>query len=269
MTTATRPHAPSRPCYQAGCRADGCVLEAYRYRKQLTLEHSRGQRRRRDAHQTRTHIQRLIFAGWTQTQIGTASGLSTTSICNLHAGTQATVANWRAAAILAVEIGPPPADGKHVDATGSMRRLRALCVIGHPLARLAPQLGTTRDRLKVIANAHTELVRTQEAAAIARLYRRLATIPGTSKQVQTLARGKGWHGPLAWDDIDDPACQPEFDPHADKRGRLAKVDDARVLHLTDKGLSTEQIAWELGCHERTVIRARNRARTIQLFGEAA
>ena len=264
MTTATRPHAPSRPCYQAGCRADGCVLEAYRYRKQLSLEHSRGQRRRRDAHQTRTHIQRLIFAGWTQTQIGTASGLSTTSICNLHAGTQATVANWRAAAILAVEIGPPPADGKHVEATGSMRRLRALCVIGHPLARLAPRLGTTRDRLKVIANAHTELVRTQEAEAIARLYRRLATVPGTSKQVQTLARRKGWHGPLAWDDIDNPNAKPETGRRRARASTRPKVyaDPARVARLTAAGKSAAEIAQELGCHKRTVVRARGRTQDL-------
>ncbi|MGW1492608.1 helix-turn-helix domain-containing protein [Streptomyces sp. NPDC002402] len=269
MTTAIRPHAPSRRCYQAGCRADGCVLEAYRYRKQLDLEHARGMRRLRDATQTRVHIQRLTFAGWTQAQIATASGVSSMSIHKLHNGSQSSIAHWRAAAILNIHIGPPPADEKHVDATGSMRRLRALSVIGHSLTSLAPRLDMTRDRLKVIANTPTVRVRTEEAAAIARLYRRLAAVPGTNQQVRTFARNRGWHGPLAWDDIDNPQCQPEIDLHPDKRGRPAKVDETRVLRLTDQGLSAEQIAWELGCHERTVIRARNRARTEQLFGTAA
>jgi len=258
VTTAT--HPASRTCYQRGCRAEGCWRLAYRYRKQLSLEHSRGQRRLRDAHQTRTHIQRLLFAGWTQAQIATASGLSTTSIHNLHAGTQAQVANWRAAAILAINIGPPPPDEKHVDATGSMRRLRALCVIGHTLVSLAPQLGTTRDRLKVIANSGTRLVRTQEAAAISRLYRRLATVPGTSKQVQTLARNRGWHGPLAWDDIDDPNAVPEIDKRCKSGRRRGETPElGRIVRLTAEGLTTEQIAARFGVHPRTITRVRSRA----------
>lgn len=265
MTTATRPHAPSRSCYQAGCRTEDCVREGYRYRKQLDLEHARGQYRRRDAAQTRAHIHRLAFAGWTVPQIATASGVSKVSIYKLNSGAQSTVAHWRAAAILNIRIGPPPADEKHVDATGSMRRLRALCVIGHTLTSLAPRLGMTRDRLKVIANTPTVRVRTEEAAAIARLYRRLAAIPGTSPQVRTFSRNRGWHGPLAWDEttIDDPAAKPDVDdgytplhPNTYDPYRRSEIE-----HLLRSGASTDEIHKRTGASPSyiTQIRAEMRA----------
>lgn|GEM_PF-2524782 len=257
----TSDHTPTRNCYLRGCRQKACIDVATRYTKRLRLEHGRGQYRMTDATPTRQHIKRLMKAGWTQVQIGQASGVEAASIHQIHAGNQAKTANWRAAAILAVEITEPPANPRRIDITGSRRRLQALRVLGHRRYDLAAQLGMTPDRIKHITTGNIRWAEPAEAAAIARLYRRLSTVPGPSKQTASIARNKGWHGPLAWDDIDNPKARPltggRAGPGADKQ-RKVQADPIRVARLTAAGMSAQQIANELGCHKRTVVRARGR-----------
>lgn len=257
MTTA---HTPSRVCYQRGCPSPECARTDYRYRKQLDLEHSRGQYRLHDATQAIAHVQRLIYAGWTNPQIAEASGIGVASIQKLANNKQKKLNSGRAAAILAIEIGPPPANTHRVNAVGTIRRLRALNYIGHAHRDIAPQLGMTLDRLTDIAAGRVTVVRPTEAEAVARLYRRLSLLPGARKQVATAARNKGWHGPLVWDDIDDPNCEPEIDkqPGVDRR-RKTVVDIDLVARRTKQGRTAEEIARELGCHKRSVVRARSRA----------
>jgi hypothetical protein len=255
----TTVHTPSRNCYLRGCRQPACVLVATRYTKQLRLEHQRGQYRMTDATQARHHIERLMAVGWTQVQISEASTVPSANIHKLYTGDQKRIANWRAAAILAVEIAPPPANPHRVDATGSRRRLQALRVIGHRRYDLAARLNMTPDRIKHITSGGTRWVTPQEAAAIARLYRTLSTIAGPSQQSATVAKNLGWHGPLAWDDIDDPAAKPETKGRTNiHRRHKAVIDLARVARLTATGKTAKEIADELGCHKRSVVRARRR-----------
>lgn len=255
-------HTPSRNCYLRGCREKPCLAVSTRYSKRLRLEHQRGQYRMTDAGPARQHIERLVAAGWTQVQVSEASGVPSANIHKLYVGPQDKTANWRADAILAVEIGPPPADASIVDATGSRRRLQALRVLGHRRYDLAARLGTTPDRIKHITSGSTRRVSTAEAAGIAQLYRNLSTVRGPSKQTASIARNKGWHGPLAWDDIDDPKARP-LAGGRDINGKTYRskvyADPARVAKLTAEGLSAAQIARKIGCHQRTVVRARGRA----------
>lgn len=268
MTTAA--HVPSRNCYLRGCRQKACIEASTRYTKRLRVEHQRGQYRMTSATQARHHIERLMAGGWTQRQIARSSGVEAASIHQIFIGAQEKTAKWRAAAILAVQITPPPTDPHHVDATGSRRRLQALRVIGHRRYDIAALLGITDDRIKHITNGRTRRVTRYEATAIARLYRRLSVIPGPSQQTATIARNKGWHGPLAWEAIDDPACKPETGhrSRAKKGRRSAAVDTQRIAELTAVGRTAQQIADELGCHKRTVTRARSRI-TPRSLGEAA
>lgn len=263
MTTAARPdygHG-TRACYVRGCRRDECRAANYRYMCRARLDRHRGQPRRVPSTQTRAHIERLLAAGWTQAKIARAAGLYHRSIGGILAG-QPTIANRTALAILNIPIGPPPADDRDVDATGTVRRIRALIAIGYPGAHIAKAIGMHHDALNKIARGEMANVRATTATTVARVYRQLSLKPGPSARARELAAKNGWHGPMAWDAIDDPAAQPEVDLHADKRGRTARIDDTQVAHLTDEGLSAEQIAWELGCHERTVKRARSRARDM-------
>lgn len=253
MTTAAD-HTPSRNCYLRGCRQQACIDASTRYTKRLRLEHQRGQYRMTDATQARHHVERLIAAGWTQVQISEASGVPSANVHKLYVGPQAQIANWRAAAILAVEITPPPADNRHVDATGSRRRLQALRVLGHRRYDLAARLGTTPDRVKHITNGNTRRVEPAEAAAIARLYRSLSTVPGPSKQTASVARNKGWLGPLSWEDIEDPDCRPEAAKPYSAAPKYERDPDRirEIEHLYLLGESPEQIAKQLDGNEKYI-----------------
>lgn len=258
MTTV---HTPSRRCYQLGCRTEGCIRESYLYEKQLDLDHNRGHRRNHDATQTRIHIERLIAAGWIHRQIAEAANSTRPVISALVKG-QPEVRSTTALAILSIPIGPPPVPVLGVDATGTMRRIQALVYIGHSCQTIASRTDFSDDKIGRIAAGWFTTVSADTAATVARAYRHLLTMPGASPQARNHARSKQWHGPLDWDDIDDPQCQPETGRRRqDGPGRREKVDDTQVARLTAEGLSAEQIARELRCHKRTVVRARGRAQT--------
>jgi hypothetical protein len=260
MTTDAN-HTPSRGCYQRGCRAPECVLASYRYSKQLQLDHARGQRRRRDATQVRAHLQRLLANKWWEAEIARAAEITGTTIANLLAGqpTVRTAIALRILSIPAVDISRTEL-GERQDATGSIRRLQAMAVIGHTWAAVGADAGITPDRIGSIVRGITNGIRPDEARRIAATYRRLSISPGTSRQAATIARNKGWHGPLDWDDIDDPNCQPETwgQSRAKRDSGRVVADLAAVAQLTAAGRSAQQIADELGCHKRTVVRARGR-----------
>lgn len=253
----TTHHTPSRSCYQRGCPQPACKQADYQYMSRLRLEYHRGQRRRTEATQTRHHIERLLAAGWTQAQISRASGLAHRTIGTILAGVP-TVSKQTALAILSVPIGPPAADTRDVDATGTTRRLRALIAIGWPIAHLANRYGMYPTALGRIACGQMQQVRATTAHRIAVDYRELCRIPGPSQRARNEARKKGWHGPLAWDGaaIDDPNAQPEVEQQADelalKRDDLAAVRRAEIEHLAAFNLPSREIAARLGIAESTV-----------------
>jgi hypothetical protein len=258
VTTA---HTPSRRCYQLGCQRPECERANYRYGKQLKLDHARGIRRTCDATQVRVHIERLLAAEWTTAQIARAARLNHSTVSEVRGG-QPAVSNRTALAIFSIHIGPPP-EPKPVDATGSIRRLQALMCIGHSLPRIAPHAGMSAANLwKITVGRYSEL-HPKTAQAIARAYRKLSTTPGPSPQARAHARRNNWHGPMVWDDIDNPQCQPETGRRRqDGPGRREQVDTLQVARLTAEGLSAEQIARELRCHKRTVVRARSRTQDL-------
>ncbi|WP_217235418.1 hypothetical protein [Streptomyces sp. AC555_RSS877] len=252
MTTAD--HTPSRGCYQRGCRTEACSNENYRYMSRLRLEHHRGQRRRTDATQTRHHIERLLAAGWTQAQIARAAGLAHHLISDVRRGKQI-ISNNTAYAVLSVPIGTPPADTRDVNATGTMRRLRALVAIGWPIDQLAPQLGIFPTALGNITRGELANVRATTADTVALHYQHLIRRPGPSNRSRILARKKGWHGPAAWDDnIDDPNAQPEECAPFEAAPKYERDPDRKreIEHLYLLGESPEQIAKRLGGNEKYI-----------------
>jgi len=257
----TTDHEPSRNCHLQGCDSPECALANYRYMGALRLDHSRGIRRLRDAAPVLEHVQRLTANGWLVRQIADASGVSMSAVRYVIYG-QPTISRERARAILNIPIGPPPADPNIVDATGTVRRLRALACLGHTLDNVGAETGISRWRLgRIITGTYTE-IDTPTAQSIATVYRRLSTFRSDNPHTIHRARTQGWNGPLAWDDIDNPACKPETERAAGvKPGARRKVyaDPARVAELTAAGRTAGQIADEIGCHKRSVVRARRRA----------
>lgn len=255
-------HTPSRTCYQHGCPQPECKAADYQYMSRLRLDHHRGQRRRTDAAQARHHIERLHAAGWTQAQIARAAGLAHRTIGCITAGAP-TISNRTALAILSVPIGPAPADTRDVDATGTVRRVRALVAIGWPIAHLAPRFGMYDTALGNIARGQLAHVRATTADVVALEYRVLSRIPGPSQRARNEASKKGWHGPAAWDDIDNPDEQPDVDQPTTlepNRDELAAIRRAEIAHLLAFNLSHTEIATRLGMAEGYV---RDIARSIR------
>jgi hypothetical protein len=63
---------------------------------------------------------------------------------------------------------------------------------------------------------------------------------------------EGWHGPMAWDCIDDPACEPE----PTMPGAPSSVHPDDIRELAAFGFSDLEIGLRLRVSPRTVLRAR-------------
>ncbi|WP_318201102.1 hypothetical protein [Streptomyces sp. SCL15-4] len=263
MPAAT--HEPSVSCYKHGCKESGCLTAGRRYAKQLAYEQAHGYSRRTDATQARVHIHRLKAHGWKHRQIAAAAGIAKSTVTVIVNG-QETTSKRNVLAILSIPIGPAPAEPAKVsDATGTTRRVRALAWMGYSLTYQGRRVGMTDDRISCIARGVVDVVRAGEARQIARLYRELVQAPGPSRRAATDARKKGWHGPLAWDAIDDPACEPETVGSVDRERRhKAVIDLELVTARTAQGRSAEEIAAEIGCHPRSIVRARRRAEEMEI-----
>lgn len=238
-------HAPSRACHLNGCRRPECKQADYRYMSRLRLDLARGKSRRTDATQVIVHAERLAANGWSRAQIAHAASLGNRTVDRLFTGCQK-VSVITARAILSVRIGPPPEGPREVDATGSRRRLQALVAIGYPITHLAPRIGLHHAALSHIARGDVAHVRATTADVIAHQYRQLIRIPGTSDQARVDARRKGWHGPLAWDDIDNPNVQPDV---SEEPGVEVTEKRPEVEHLARFGIPAEEIEARTGaCH---------------------
>ncbi|MFI8448199.1 hypothetical protein [Streptomyces erythrochromogenes] len=249
MTKKTPPQHGERRCYLRGCRRPECVRADSHYKKRLYAEHSRGERRLHDTTQARAHMDRLFAHGWRQADIARASGIDPAKLSLIVLG-QAQTHRRTVLAILSIPIGPA-ARATDTDATGSRRRLQALATLGHSWLAIKAQTGITEDRLGDIARGLASRIKPLEAQLIAKAYKGLSIKPGPRRQVASCARRKGWHGPLAWDDIDDPAAEPEqaapYSPPAGNGRDSLRM--AELKHLLALGESEAAIAKQMGASE--------------------
>lgn len=229
------------------------------FRHRVAIERSQGVRRRVDATQSRAHLERLLNRGWTQSQIAAAAGLDQSTVSVVISGRHMHVHRDTAAAILNVRLNEmPPIPRGFIDATGTRRRLQALATLGYTLPVLARRIGVSNRNLYEITVHRWGSVRKTTATGVGRVYRELSTQPARrtrwSEQARATAAAAGWHGPMAWDDIDDPACTPH-DVHAEpelKRDDLAELRRQEVFHLAGFSVPPEEIAARLGIGFTTV-----------------
>jgi hypothetical protein len=254
VTTKPLPAHGERARYLRGCRCTPCTNAAYRYMSRYRYDREHGRMRRIDATPTVQHIQALLDNGWTRTQIAAASGRNHAVIGDLADGRQQNLTPDTARAIQAVNGAPPRR--RDVDATGTIRRIRALYAIGHTLPQIAAHVGINHNHVGNIARGKWTTVRATTADAVANAYRHMARSAGPSLRARTIATRNGWHGPLAWDDIDDPAALPEIDgvtrTHRAKKRDTADAITAEVQHLANCGESTYFIAQKLGRSEARI-----------------
>ncbi|WP_369274473.1 helix-turn-helix domain-containing protein [Streptomyces sp. R11] len=275
MTTAVReaPHHRNLTCVKEyDCKRPECVARCQAYHRLRYRQMGYGTWQPLvDAEPARQHINQLRGLGHSIPSIEKAAQVSPATLSRiLYDGVNKRAHRIRpevAQRIRTIPLVAPPVKAHTiVDATGTRRRLQALVAMGWTLNALGPQLGFHPRRLTDLI--HNDRVLASTARRIADAYRTVQTrdprdhgVPQRSINLsRNLAAREGWHGPLAWDDIDDPDCKPETKGRADvHRRRKTSVDPQRVARLTAMGRTNEQIAAELGCHERTVSRARKRA----------
>lgn len=92
-----------------------------------------------------------------------------------------------------------------VPALGSIRRLRALAVIGWSIREISEQTGLFHRSLGKVREGQRAEVRKSTHFAIRRVYEQLENHPRTTREGQitrTRALGHGWLPPAMWDNPD-------------------------------------------------------------------
>lgn len=265
MTTATKPLPPhgsyaranGSPNYRPPCKCDPCLAVRRRSDKQWKVDRALGRSLWTDATQAREHLT-MLRATRTWASIAAAAQMTPSNLFLIVNGQRTTIHRKTHARILAVQPLSKPNSSMQIDALGTRRRLQALTAIGHSIRTIAQASAVARDRVHHIAMGLQPTVRRDVAERIAATYERLAFRPPARDKFTTrtrnLAAARGWHGPLAWDDIDDPAAQPETDhpykPVA-KNGRDS-MRRAEIKHLLDLGESVAAIASRMDASEKYI-----------------
>lgn len=231
-------HIAHYACYRRGCRRDECRTADRIYRKSYELRRLSGIPRHIPGPVVAAHLRLLIDSGRTIRRIAAQSGVSERAINYILNG-QAKVTRPKALALLAIQ---PLNEAPRVDPTGTIRRIQALAAIGRPIVWTAEQAGYHPSYLFSILAGHVHSIPRHMAHRFAVLYREYSHQAGASEYTRSVARRNGWHGPLAWDDLDDPNEQPEVVVERvlnfHERAQLRREE---IIHLAWCGHQPEQI----------------------------
>lgn len=269
MTTARRepPHHRNLTCVKEyRCRLPECVARHNAYRRRVYRQKGYGTWQPLvDAAPVRQHINNLRDAGHSIPDIQKQAGVDAATLARiLYDGTNKRAERIRpevAERILAVPLTPAPVKPSTIiDATGTRRRLQALVSMGWTLTALGPRLGFHPRQLTGLLYGDRVLAST--ARRVADGYRVVQTLDpvahGVPQRSATLSRNlaarQGWHGPLAWDDIDNPAAEPEaLEPYAPPaaNGRDS-MRIPEIRHLLGLGESPASIARQMGGNEKYI-----------------
>jgi hypothetical protein len=150
--------------------------------------------------------------------------------------------------------------GRLIDPTGTRRRIQALNRLGWTWQEIATGCGKSSKEW-VGEVLKSERVHSTTVDSVARLYaERSMTIPDGKQRarVRNTAAARGYHPPLAWDDIDDPAEIPSTAWKPVKNRPAAELF-AELDHLLSLGVSEFHAAKQLGVTLDAIEKARERA----------
>lgn len=234
-----------------------------RYAKQWRLDRHRGIKRYLDATEVRLHIASLTGSGASYRAIAEAAGVSVQAISRLAHG-QKQVRRSTAAQVLGVTaraLHHRDAGDKFVPDIGTRRRIQALMTLGHGHADIAEAAGRGRVASWTANLLHQpgQWVTQTNAEAVRAAYRHLSTRAGTNGWARRSATQRGYPGPLAWDDIDDPYASPDLtedEPSPSCRG----IDLEGLEWILDQEVHTwESLQSRLGLTRAAIERACYRA----------
>ena len=259
MTTAVReaPHHNSITCVKVhGCQRVECRerLNAY-YR---TWRSSRKNPVLIDAEPVRRHLELLAAANVGPTRVATLTGLALETVAGFvrpyssgtrRYGRKRKVHPDVAAKILALD--PETTTPGIVDATGSIRRIQALCAAGWPMLHLAGRLGINERTVRMLPRQSRMTARL--AAQIAAMYEELRQqkprahgVSATSiKRARNRAKANRWPTIAYWADRMDAIDDPHFEPMYGITRRLIVAQDANEV-MRISGLNKTAAAERLG-----------------------
>ena len=287
-------HGQTTTCYQEHkCRCDECrTLRAAKERDRVHRAKKGKLQVYVNAITTVPRIMQLQREGWTYTDIEAVSGVSVPTIQRIMCGVTKRVTQETADAILGTQPhmrrkAPAP---RMVDATGTIRRIRALVAVGWTFRAISARAGHSKGWAVTITYSTT--VQHTTADLIARLYDEMWCMKppmGTAQERESagrarkLAERKGWGSPLAWDDdtIDDPDAEPAVPSPEDlwatavesaiagERPELTSEQRLEVVTvLNERRWSASQIAEHIGCSTKTIDRIRKKlSLPIYLYNE--
>lgn len=253
----------TRSAYVKGCKCGPCRAANSRYSKLQEYRAIAGIRTLVDAGPSKEHVAKLRAAGVGRRTIAARSGVSQTVVDRLVGLNTDRACNRvrpeTERRILAVR-ADGLADGSGIDATGTVRRLRALVALGWTETELARRIGWTVANLNLLIVARRPQVLVRTARLVEGLYDELSMTPGPSGRARNLAASRGWLPPLAWDDeqIDDPDHQPENVRRLPAKHSGITMED--IAEARAQGYETaDQIGWRLGITRHAVAQILSRA----------
>lgn len=243
-------------------------------------------RRLVDASAARDRIQNWISNGLTMNRIARITGVADTSLSrilygqpahgiaprsNISASTNASILSEDALSeMMAYYV-------TKIDATGTVRRVRALSSIGYSKKIICEESGIRRETFDALGNCTK--VKADDANAIKEAYERLRNVSppmetpaekGLVSKTMANARKNGWLPPLAWDDatMDDPRQRPSVrkSPPAPEVIRECACKTVKHEHGTRNAYLTDKCRC-LPCKEAHRV-ANNHNRRMTAYGHS-
>lgn len=216
-------------CECGECRT--CRYRDYERAKYRLEAYGQWEPRQVDPRPRQAKLRALKQSGWSTARIAEASGLSGDHVRRML---RVDIAYMKRATATRIDALPDPGVNvpttprpSLVDATGTIRRVRALIALGWRHKDLKAETGLATN---VLAHRTGGTVHRDTADKVADVYDKLSMRLGPSDTNRTRAATRGYAPPLAWDDhdIDDPAARPARPP--DKRDRaIRSLPDDRAL----------------------------------------
>lgn len=224
------------------CRRRGCSSPGSRPGHLCTAHYVETPHGFVDASPARAHLAQLRAAGNGWEALAKLTGLSIPALNYLGRWTEnGTCTVDTQDRVLAVRIPAGlVAGGALVPAVGTARRIKGLMWLGWNQPTIAARLGMNAPQEVSSLIRRRTWARAATAVKVAGLFDELHWQVGPYPYPARYARLRGWHPPAAWDDIDDPDCQPTLGDDVD-------VSFAeRFVELRDHlGLSVPAIAQRL------------------------
>lgn len=221
MTPNDPKHGTSHQTWQTvpGCPCASCeAARAFNRRNYKLAQMGRG--RTIPNGKVVAHIDALIAAGWTQSQIAKASGVSDATVSEARNGKAQRITARHAVAILALHHEDAPRHPS-TSSVGTMRRIQALARLGYTVREVCRAAGLSERYMAELIDKDRRTCSTAAAQSVEDVYRRFCMVPPIMtphrKRSKSIATRQGWPPPLAWINIDDPNEKPQGAYHTARK----------------------------------------------------